>query len=179
MTASHTVARSPIFEQVPKHGTLFMWGFGLRLEVQHGHLCASWGIGRDRHNVRLSRVNRDLKRVIVLGSGGFASFDAIRWVADIGASLIFLDGRGKLLFASTPTARSDVRLRRAQCLALENGTALKISRELVSRKIDGQATIVRDMLENPVAAEAILRFKAELAETNDIDSVRIAEALAA
>jgi len=179
MTALHTLARSPIFEQIPKHGVLVMSGYGLRLQVQHGHLCADWGVGRDRHNTRLSRVNRDLKRIIVLGSGGFVTFEAIRLVADIGAALIFLDGRGKLLFASTPTAPSDVRLRRAQCLALENGTALKISRELISQKIDGQAAIARDMLGNPLAADAILRFKAELAETHDIDAVRLVEAMAA
>ena len=179
MTALHTVARSPRIEQIPKHGTLLMSGYGLHLQVQHGHLCAAWGVGRDRHNIRLPRVNRDLKRIIVLGSDGFATFDAIRLVADIGASLIFLDGRGKLLFASTPTAPSDVRLRRAQCLALENGTALKISRELISQKIDGQAAIVRDMLGSAAAADAILRFKAELAETHDIDAVRLVEAMAA
>jgi CRISPR-associated endonuclease Cas1 len=120
-----------------------------------------------------------LKRVVVVGSDGFATFDAIRWIADIGASLIFLDGRGKLLFASTPTAPSDVRLRRAQSLALGNGTALKISRELISQKLDGQAAIVRDMLGNSLAADAILRFKAKLAEANDIDAVRLLEAQAA
>jgi CRISPR-associated endonuclease Cas1 len=179
MTASHTLTPSPILEQIPKHGSLFMSGYGMRLQVQHGHLCADWGVGRDRYNIRLSRVNRDLKRIIVVGSGGFATFDALRMIADIGASLIFLDGRGKLLFASTPTAPSGVRLRRAQCLALENGTALKLSRELISQKIDGQAAVVRDMLDNSVAAEAILRFKAELAEANDIDAVRLVEAIAA
>src|SRR5215467_4623635 len=56
---------------------------------------------------------------------------------------------------------------------------LKISRELISQKIGGQAAIVRDMLGNSVAADAILRFKADLAETNDIDAVRLTEALAA
>ncbi len=179
MTASHTLTCSPNLEQIPKHGILFMSGYGLRLQVQSGHLCAEWGIGRDRHKACLSRVNRNLKRVIVVGSGGFATFDAINWITDIGASLIFLDRRGKLLFASTPTAPSDVRLRRAQCLALGNGTALKLSRELILQKIEGQAAIVRDMLGSSVAADAILRFKAELAETNDIDALRLVEAQAA
>jgi len=64
-------------------------------------------------------------------------------------------------------------------LALENATALRLSRELIAWKIDGQAAIVRDMLDNSAAAEAILRFKAELAETEDIDAVRLTEALAA
>jgi CRISPR/Cas system-associated endonuclease Cas1 len=137
-----------------------MSGLGLRLQMRHGHLCADWGIGRDRHKICWSRVNRSLKRVIVVGSEGFATFDAIRWIGDIDASLIFLDRRGKLLFASTPTAPSDVRLQRAQCLALGNGTALNISRELISQKIGGQAAILRDMLDKSVAADAIALFPA-------------------
>ncbi len=122
MTASHTLALSPMLEQIPKHGILFMSGFGLRLQVKNGHLSAEWGIGAERHNVRLPRVNRNLRRVVVVSSDGFATFDAIRWIADIGASLTFLDRRGKLLFVSGPVAPSDVRLRRAQSLALGNGT---------------------------------------------------------
>ncbi len=173
------LSHSPTTPQISRNGVLCIWGFGVRLQVRHGHLIAEWGIGRDRHNICVSRVNRNLKRVIVIGSDGFATFDAMRLVADIGASLIFIDGRGKLLFASTPTAPSDVRLRRAQCLALENGTALEICRELISQKIDGQAAIVRDMLGNPLAADAILRFKAKLAETHDIEAVRLVEAMAA
>src|SRR5215831_5338577 len=179
MTASHTLARSTILQQISKHGILFMSGFGLRLQVHNGHLRAEWGVGQKRHNITLPRVNRNLKRVIVIGSDGYASFDAIRFIGDIGASLIFLDRRGKLLFASTPTAPSDVRLRRAQCLALNNGTALTISRELISQKLDGQAALVRDMFGNSAAANAIIRFKAELAETSDIDAVRLVESKAA
>src|ERR1017187_6118180 len=75
MTASPTLAPSPILEQIPKHGILFMSGFGLRLQVQNGHLRAEWGIGEERHQVRLPRVNPNLRRVIVVGSDGFATFD--------------------------------------------------------------------------------------------------------
>jgi CRISPR-associated endonuclease Cas1 len=156
-----------------------MSGFCLRLQVRDGRLSAEWGIGQQRHHARFPRANRNLKRVIVLGSDGFATFDAIRWITDIGATLSFLDRRGKFLFASTPTAPSDVRLRRAQSLALGNGMALKLSRELISQKLDGQSAIVRDMLGNSAAADAILRFKGELAETDDVDAVRLLEAQAA
>jgi len=179
MTVSHTLPPSSVPEQVPKNGAIVMSGFGLRLKVGHGQLYAEWGIGEDRRHARIPRVNRNLRRIVVIGSDGFATFDAIRWVSDIGASLLFIDRRGKLLFASTPTASSDVRLRRAQCLALGNRTALKISRELISQKLDGQAAIVRDMLGNSAAADAILRLKGQLAETDDIDSVRLVEALGA
>ena len=70
MTASHTLARSPILGQISKHGILVMSGFGLRLKVQNGHLSAEWGIGEERHNVCLPRVNRNLRRVIIIGSRG-------------------------------------------------------------------------------------------------------------
>src|SRR5690348_3476104 len=100
MTASYTLARSANLRQISTHGILVMSGFGLSLKVKNGHLSAEWGIGEERHNVCLPRVNRNLRRVIIIGSDGFATFDAIRWITDIGASLIFLDRRGKLLFAS-------------------------------------------------------------------------------
>src|SRR5215471_1429733 len=160
MTASQTLACSSILGQISKHGILCMSGFGLSLQVRNGHLVAEWGIGQKRHKSTLPRVNRNLRRVIVLGSDGFATFDAIRWIGDIGASLIFLDRGGKLLFASTPTAPSDVRLRRGQSLALGNGTALEISRELISQKIDGQDCIVRVLLGNFFSGLVIVFFKA-------------------
>lgn len=93
---SHTLARSPIPAQISKHGILFMSGFGLRLQVQNGRLSAAWRIGEERHNICLPRVNRNLRRVIVIASDGFATFDAIRWITDIGASLTFVDRRASL-----------------------------------------------------------------------------------
>lgn len=177
--ASHTVSHSSIVQQISRNGTLMVWGFGSHLRVQNGQLCAEWGIGQERHRVRLPRINRHLKRIIVVGSDGFATFDAIRWIADVGASLIFLDRRGKLLFVSGPTAPSNSRLRRAQSLSISNGTALGISKQLIAEKMDGQATLVRDMLGNSAAADAILRFKGELSEVDTLDKVRILEGQAA
>lgn len=46
-------------------------------------------------------------------------------------------------------------------------------------KLDGQATLVRDMLHNEPAADAIERYKAELSSAESIDSVRLIESLAA
>src|SRR5216684_1428350 len=168
MTASHTLPPSPILEQIPKHGILFMSCFGLRLQVQNGHLSAEWGIGAERHHVRLPRVNRNLRRVIVVGSDGFATFDAIRWITDIGAALVFLDRRGKLLFASGPTAPSDARLRRAQSLALGNGVGLEISRTLIDAKLEGQERLARELLNNSAAAQLIatLRERLPVADNN-------------
>src|SRR5439155_14607936 len=115
-------------------------------------------------------VSHGLKRIVVIGSDGFATFDAIRWITDVDASIVFLDSKGKLLFVSGPTAPFEARLRRAQSLALSNGTALKISTGLIARKLDGQATVARDMLRDPTTAEGILRFRDELPSANEISS---------
>jgi CRISPR-associated endonuclease Cas1 len=179
MTASHTLTPSPILDQIPKHGILFMSGFGLRLQVQNGHLIAEWGIGEERHYVRLPRVNRNLRRVIVIGSDGSATFDAIRWIADIGASLAFLDRRGKLLFASGPTAPSDARLRRAQNLAIGNGVGIEISRSLISAKLQGQERLVGERLKNSFTAQAIATFREKLQRAETVDEIRWLEAQAA
>ena len=90
-----------------------------------------------------------------------------------------LDRRGKVLAVCGPSAPSDTRLRRSQALALQNGTALRISRELIRQKLEGQATLVRDMLQNAAAADVISRYTTELPSAQSIDSVRIIESQAA
>lgn len=71
------------------------------------------------------------------------------------------------------------RLRRAQALAFQNGAALTIARELIRQKLAGQERLVRDLLHDPVSADAISRFRADLAEADSPDGVRILESRAA
>src|SRR2546428_307646 len=56
---------------------------------------------------------------------------------------------------------------------------LRLSKELIKKKVDGQAALVRDMLHNSVAADAIGIFKSDLVTAQSIESVRIIEAQAA
>src|SRR5439155_19070846 len=137
------------------------------------------GVGLERRTICLPRVTRGLRRIIVIGSDGFCTFEALRSISDIGASLIFLDRRGKLLFASGPTAPSDARLRRAQSLALSNGNALRISKEIIRQKLGGQSALVRDKLQNCAVARAIEKFRDDLSGADCIESVRVIEAQAA
>ena len=176
MVASHTLSNPLSFR---KSGVLVLSGFGIKVRMQSGHLEIEDGVGLERRKLRLPRVGHGLKRIIVIGCDGFCTFEALRWIADISASLIFLDRRGKLLFASGPTAPSDARLRRAQSTALGNGTALRISKELISQKLNGQATLVRDMLRDSDTSAIIERFRAELPSAESIGSVRLIEAQAA
>jgi len=115
----------------------------------------------------------------MIGNDGFITFEALRWISDVGAAFVMLDRRGKVLAVTGPVAPSDAKLRRAQALALGNGTALKISKEIISQKLAGQELLVSDMLHDSTAADAIARFRIVLPSAENIDRVRLIEAQAA
>ena len=164
---------------IRKSGVLVLKGWGIRLQVHAGHLLAHDGIADERRTLRIPKVGHGLKRLVIIGSDGYLTLDAIRWVSDVGASLLMLDRRGKLTMVCGPVAPSDSKLRRAQSLALGNGTALKISKELISRKLAGQELLVREMLHDCATADAIGRFRTTLTSAESIERVTLIEALAA
>ena len=176
MAASHTLPHS---HAIRKSGVLVLNGYGIRVQVNTGHLLAHDGIADERRTIRLPRVNHGLKRLVMIGSDGFVTLEALRWLADQGAAFVMLDRRGKVLAVTGPVSSSDAKLRRAQALALGNGTALKISKELINQKLDGQATLVRDVLCDSATADAIARFRDQLTSAESIDRVRLIEAQAA
>ncbi len=176
MTALPNLSHS---SEIRKSGVLVLTGYGIRVQVNAGHLLLQDGIAEERRTIRLPRVNHGLKRLVMIGSDGFITLEALRWLADQGAAFVMLDRRGKVLAVTGPVASSDAKLRRAQALALGNGTALKISEELISQKLAGQELLVRDMLHDPATADAIARFRAELPNAESIDVVRLIESQAA
>src|SRR3989442_3988468 len=135
MAAQHTLPHSRVVSQISKQGVLVLHVFGIRVRVDRGYLCAEWGVGLDRYQVKLSRVDgHKLRRVVLIGSDGYCTLEAIRFISDAGASLVMLDKRGKVIVVCGPVSPSDSKLRRSQSLALGNGTALKISEDLISQK---------------------------------------------
>ncbi len=176
MTALPNLSHS---SEIRKSGVLVLTGYGIRVQVNAGHLLLQDGIAEERRTIRLPRVNHGLKRLVMIGSDGFITLEALRWLADQGAAFVMLDRRGKVLAVTGPVASSDAKLRRAQALALGNGTALKISEELISQKLAGQELLVRDMLHDSATADAIARFRAELPNAESIDVVRLIESQAA
>jgi len=51
--------------------------------MERGHLVVEDGIGGDRRKGRLSRLDRDLKRVVIIGHAGTITLDAVRWLVVI------------------------------------------------------------------------------------------------
>jgi CRISPR-associated endonuclease Cas1 len=179
MAASSTLPQSFATPQISKSGVLTLHGFGVRVTMQAGHLQLEDGIGNERRRLRLPRVNHKLKRLVCVGEDGFVTLAALRWLSDVGASFAMLDRLGKVRVVTGPASPSEARLRRAQALALGNGTAVKIARELISAKLSGQEVLVREKLKNTEAADSIAALRARLGDAADLNAIRGTESLAA
>jgi len=178
MAASHTVHPFAI-PQISKLGVLTLHGYGIRVRMQAGHLETEHGIGPERYKLRLPRVNHRLKRLVCIGDDGFVTLAALRWLSDVGASFVMLDRLGKVRVVTGPASSSEARLRRAQALALANGAALPIARELIAAKLDGQENLVREKLKNESSANIIATLRKSLLSAETIDAIRGIESRAA
>jgi CRISPR-associated endonuclease Cas1 len=162
----------------PRHGVVTLFGYGIQARVDRGHLLLEDGIGSDRCRARLPRVGHGLKRLVVIGSDGVVSLAALRWLANQDAAFTMLDRDGSVLATTGPVCPSDARLRRAQALAIQSGSALEIARELIGQKLDGQAKVVREKLLDTTTAKAISELRARLATAESADAVRLLESMA-
>jgi CRISPR-associated endonuclease Cas1 len=176
MAASHTLPHSHV---IRKSGVVVLNGYGIRVQVNAGHLLLHDGIADERRTIRLPRVNHGLKRLVMIGSDGFITLEALRWLAEQDASFVMLDRDGSVLATTGPVRPSDAKLRRAQALAHYSGAALRITRELISQKLAGQEQVARDKLLDSTTADAIAQFKAEVPIGDSISTIRLIESQAA
>jgi hypothetical protein len=70
MAATKTVYQLPQSHNsvVPRSGVLTLYGYGIRVNVERGHLLLEDGVGADRRTFRLARVGHGLKRLIIIGA---------------------------------------------------------------------------------------------------------------
>lgn len=162
-----------------RHGTVCVWGYGVKVFVRDGHLRLLDGVGRDRHEWRFAKVGSSLKRLVILTDSGFITFDALRWIFDRGAAFVML--RGGSLIASTGPAYGldDARLRRAQALARQTAVGVEIARGLIDKKLFGQERLARDGLRNSRTADLISRFRKALVTAKSIEAIALLESQAA
>lgn len=126
-----------------RHGVVALSGYGINVAVEHSLLMLSDGVGRDRRFGAFHRVTAGIRRLIVLGHAGTISFEALRWLRDIGAACVHIDADGSVVTTSVINPPDDARLRRAQALATTNGAALPIARRLLNLKLTGQRDVLR------------------------------------
>src|SRR5713226_10632066 len=180
MAATQTVPQHPqhcnFTPLTPQHGVVTLYGYGIRVHVDRGHLTIQDGIGPERREARLSRVGHGLRRLVVIGSDGNISLAALRWLADQNAAFIMLDRVGKVLATTGPVSASDARLRRAQSLAGESEIGLAIAKELISQKLVGQQRVALKYFQSSTAAFAIVAARNRLAAAVSSEDILRCEA---
>jgi CRISPR associated protein Cas1 len=164
---------------VPRHGVVTLFGYGIRVRVDGGHLVLQDGIAADRREARLARIGHGLKRLVIIGSDGLVSLAALRWLADQNAAFVMLERDGTVLVTTGPVRPSDARLRRLQALSGESGIALYIARELIDKKLAGQERVARYKLLATQTADTISRYRKDLVNADSPKSIRQVESLAA
>jgi CRISPR-associated endonuclease Cas1 len=153
-------------------------GFGVSIHVERSQLAVVDGAGRNRRERRYGRATSKLARVVVLGGSGTLSLDAVRWLHDVGASLVCIDRDGSVTVTSAPT-KAEAKLRRAQALAPYNETGLAIARELLRRKLQGQQQVLDRLDPEPYPQRVLERCLATLDQAGTIEELITAEAEAA
>lgn len=181
MPAIENVLQSSSYDNLPtpRHGVVVLSGYKIQVRVDRGHLKVHDGIGRERRQSRFPRVGHGIKRLVIVGSDGYVSLAALRWLSDQKVSFVMLERDGSVLASTAPVRPSDVRLRRAQALSHISGAALRITRELIRQKLTGQELVARNKLLATSTADIIGRFIAELPTAENAASIRLLEAQAA
>jgi CRISPR-associated protein Cas1 len=156
-----------------------LFGYGINVRVDRGHLVVEDGIGADRRQARFARVTHGLQRLVVIGSDGAVSLAALRWLADQKAAFVMLDRDGSVLVTTGPVRPSDSRLRRAQALAHESSAAIEVCRMLIDRKLTEQARIASDVFRNDGAANSITSHRGRLTKATTTAAFRLVESQAA
>jgi CRISPR-associated endonuclease Cas1 len=175
----HSHVRNSCTGITPRHGVVTLFGYGIRAQVERGHLILEDGIGDKRRKGRFARVGHGLKRLVLIGSDGLITLAALRWLADQKAAFVMLERDGSVLATTGPVRSSDARLRRAQALAESSGTGLQLAIRLIGEKLTGQERVARERLHNLSVAENIAESRQQLKSAVRLQSVLTIEANAA
>ena len=62
----------------PRRGVVTLFGYGITVRVDRGHLILEDGIGAARRQARFPRVGHGLQRLVVIGADGMVSLAALR-----------------------------------------------------------------------------------------------------
>jgi CRISPR-associated protein Cas1 len=149
-------------------------GYGIKIQVRRGHLLVEDGLGRDRRSRSFSRATHGISRLVVIGSDGFITLEATRWLHRLGIALIHVDRDGNILATSTPHG-GDARLRRMQAAAPGSETGLEVARMLLQAKLDGQASVLNELPAETATRESFAAAYSRLGNAGSLDELVWAE----
>lgn len=159
--------------------SLFVSGYGVDIRVTRGHLVINDGIADERRETKIPRASRRISRIVVHGHSGSITLDAIKWMNEVGITLVHIDHDGTLLASTTPHGWTEPTKLRAQVLAAENGKAVEVMREVMRQKISGQLSNIELLGEWPGEAGTLEICLDELDRAETMKEIADLESLAA
>jgi hypothetical protein len=137
-----TAAPTPL--RISSTGVLVLNGYGTSLRVKRGMLSVRTVIDGRAVEGLIPKVSEPrLRRLVIIGRGGYVTFDVFAWLDGIGASYVHLASDGHELSTSSFPGPDQPALRRAQAMATSNGTDLAVARYLLGLKVAGQRDVLR------------------------------------
>jgi CRISPR-associated protein Cas1 len=165
-------------------------GYGVKIHVERGHLIVHDGVGRTRATRRYNRATAKFDRLVVIGHTGFVTFEALRWIRDIGATFVQIDSDSEVITMSVSDHESSARdLRRAQVVAAESERGRTILSTLLKAKVIEQARLAGDLVQfqptegsrhrrPPDPVGSILAQIPVIEDAPDLTKLRVAESVA-
>lgn len=169
-------------DQKAQAGVVVADGYGVAIRVIRGRLEIEDGVGLERRTRRFHRATSRLRRLVVLGSSGVITLEALRWLSDLGAAFVQIGRDGHVIASYGPAGTDRPSLRRAQAVAHVTGRALELSRWLVTRKLTGQAETLRSfagLVQVDGAMAVVEAYGLAIPVARTIDDLRSSEAFAA
>ena len=169
---------APLTMKLRRGAVCVAQGFGIRIRVERQHLVVEDGSGRNRRLRRYARATHGLSRLVVIGSEGYVSLEALRWLTRLGIGYVHLDRDGNIL-ATSMGGTADARLRRQQALAATAPVGLEIARYLLAAKLEGQHQNLEHFPQSTGAQEALSYWKTQVERAATLDDLLEAEREAA
>ncbi len=168
---------SPI--RVIQSNTYILTGI-VSIRVEKNQLQIGAGIFEDVDNILLTKASMGKgSRLVILGHSGSITLNALRWLYDIGSSVIQLDYDGSIILASSPSTLDFPIMRRSQALTAGRSFGLQLAKFIISRKMMGQMNLCREK-NNVESADSILSLiEVGMIECNSISEIRAIESRAA
>ena len=174
------VARKETFARdTNANGVVVVDGGGLRIYVERGALLIEDGAGETRRLRCFEKATHGLSRIVILGSSGSLSIEALSWCRKLGIAVVVLSPDGNVSLSSTPRLTDDARLRRAQAKAFGTEIGIDLAKRLITAKLQGQAEVLAGRFDDHDSACTILELSMACDEVIDVDALRQLEASAA
>jgi CRISPR-associated protein Cas1 len=148
---------------------LFLDGYGIDVRVDDGKLLV-----RDGSGVRQKYFPKrfPFSNVIIYGTRGSISFEAIRWLLKHNAQISVINWNGKLLTSILPPEAKQTKLKFAQYITYESSKRIEIARKLIDAKIKRSKVVLGWLKEKyPCISDNIQREYKKLPKAKSIEQI--------